>query len=210
MKSALTLAAAALISAGAHAQDDQNYTGFTGVEAGGQFDLVITVGGDFSVVADGDPEDIAEIKIDRRGDDLELEQKSGLFGRTKDLDVTYRITMPSFDDGDFSRGLSARVSGVAGGDVDLDVSTGALVEVSGRCDRVDVDVSTGGELDAEALECRDANVDASTGGGADVFASESVDADATLGGYVEVHGGPGRFSIDESLGGEVRVRGGEG
>lgn len=204
--SAAAIAATLGGAAWADESRDINVSNFKSLDAGGQFELVVTMGQPASVHLEADDDDADDLKIHVDGDELEIEQKSGLFGRNRSLDATVTVTMPALQSAEFSRGLEASVSGLDESGLDIEVSTGANVTMSGRCDTASIEVSTGGMLDAENLQCASVNAEASTGGQASVFASESLSGEASLGGQIEVFGDPQGFDFESSLGGEVTRR----
>lgn len=180
---------------------------FDAIGAFGQFSVEIVQGETAAVTISGDADDIEDVRIDVRRGELRLSQRGrGLFRRQVSLDVNIRVTAPALHTLEFGRGVSAYASGLEGERLEIEVSTGANVQLDGVCASVEYEVSTGGGLRARGLECAEVEVSASTGGSADIFAGESVDASASTGGDVDVYGHPAHTSISTSLGGDVSVR----
>tara|TARA_R110000868_G_scaffold178121_1_gene417607 strand:+ start:1190 stop:1831 length:642 start_codon:yes stop_codon:yes gene_type:complete len=203
----LTALGAAALSGGiASGQDVQqlDLTGFDRINAGGGYQLVVEVGEGWSVTLDGDSDDFDEIEASVDGAELVLRQHQRMFRGRRALDVTVRVTLPAINAVDFHRGVESEVNGIAADAFSVDVSTGAEVELSGSCSALDVDLSTGGSLQARFLECQSVDVDASTGAEGRVFASERAEVHASMGASVRVFGSPSDREAQSSMGGEVR------
>lgn len=199
-------AAAALIAAGAASAEEKtwNLTGFEGVDASAGTHVMVKANPEFSVRAVGDTEAIDRLKVELDGKTLEIGRKSGVqWGRGRK--VTVYVTLPAIKAVGVSSGAHIEASGVEGGPVALDASSGGHAEVSGKCDALAANVSSGGHLSASELKCRTASADASSGGHAEIYVSESVDAEASSGGHVEVTGSPKNVNVDKSSGGQVTV-----
>ncbi|WP_417497719.1 head GIN domain-containing protein [Maricaulis sp.] len=200
------LAATALTAGLALAQDSQTLelNGFDSINAGGGYQLVVTVGEAWSVNLEGDADDFERLEASISHGELSLRQRNRLFRRNRGLDLTVRVTMPAVDGLDFNRGISAEVSGIDAGALSLEVSTGAAAEVSGSCESLDLDLSTGGSLRARNLVCEAVEVASSTGGEARVYASGSAEVRASTGAVVRIFGDPARRDARASMGGEIR------
>ena len=200
------LGATALSTGLASAQDMQqlDLTGFDRINAGGGYQLIVTVGESWSVNLDGDADDFDEIEASLRGSELVLSQHQRMFRGRRNLDVTVRVTLPAIEAIDFHRGVESEVSGIAAETLAVEVSTGAEVRLSGTCGALDLDLSTGASLQARELKCRSVEVDSSTGGEARVFASESAEARASTGASVRIFGEPAHREARSSMGGAVR------
>ena len=207
MKTKLLLAAAVgvLLSGTANAQDGDLLPlgSFDSLDVGGQFELEVTVGPEASVRIDASDKDADELSIEVKNGELDIDQRARFLGRTRSLDARITVTMPSLEEAEFSRGIDAAVSGEFTAPLEIDVSTGALVSFQGTCDSLSLDVSTGGELEARGLECREVTADASTGGVAELYASERFSGDASMGGVLDVYGDPASFDAESSMGGDV-------
>ena len=197
----------AVLAGSAFAQSDQSFDleDFNSIDAGGGFSLVVIVGGEQSVRFEGDGADFDEMEIEVRGTELRLDQESRFFSRRNNLDVTVYVTIPSLESLDFSRGIEADVTGLDTARLDVDVSTGAEVELSGQCEYMSLDMSTGAVLDARELVCSEVDADTSTGAEARIYASEEIDASASMGAMIRVYGSPAHTNVSSSMGGSVRI-----
>ncbi len=202
----LASTAAALLATPAFAETQTfNLAGFTRVSAAAGTTVNVTVGGDYSVVAESTGKGLEKLRVEVVGDELQIgrKHKTISWGRSENVVVT--VTMPALSGLDVSSGASLDATGVDAGAFALDASSGGSLEVTGRCDALTVDVSSGGDIDAEGLLCRTAIADASSGGNADIYASESITGDASSGGNIDVYGKPKNVSKDTSSGGSVSV-----
>ncbi|OFW98572.1 MAG: hypothetical protein A3E78_00955 [Alphaproteobacteria bacterium RIFCSPHIGHO2_12_FULL_63_12] len=202
----LTAATASLLATPAFAETKTyDFDGFTRVSAAAGTSVTVTIGGDYSIVADSTAKGLERLRVELVGDELQIGRKHRTMSWGRSDEVRVRVTMPSVSGLDVSSGASLDAAGLDAAALDLDASSGGSLDVSGRCDQLNVDVSSGGDIDAKTLLCRTANASASSGGAADIYASESVNGDASSGGSVEVSGNPKTVSKDTSSGGDVSV-----
>lgn len=180
--------------------------GFTSVSASAGVDVTISVGGDYSVVAESTPKGLEKLKVELVGDELRIGRQSRTmsWGRSDRVSVT--VVAPALSGVDASSGASVEATGVDAGAFSIDVSSGGDLDIAGRCDALEADVSSGGSIDAVGFLCRTANASASSGGSADIYASESANGDASSGGSVDIHGKPATVNKDTSSGGSVSVQ----
>ena len=91
-------------------------------------------------------------------------------------------------------------------ELEVDVSSGASVELGGACTQLDLDISSGASFEGEGLRCATAKVDASSGSNVQAFASQLADGEASSGANVTFHGQPQQVREDTSSGGTVQAR----
>lgn len=177
------------------------------LDVDGPITVSVILGDEPSFRMEGSPEELDRIKVRQRDGKMKIDAvKDGMFGYKKDLDVRIYITLPSLSDVVVGAGATVDVVGLDEEGARVEVTTGAILEVSGRCDRLDLDVSTGAILRGGSLQCRSVHAEGSTGGSARIFAAEEVKASASTGAVIKVDGQPGRVNKRSSLGGEVSVR----
>jgi hypothetical protein len=192
------LAAASVGTAMAAPRD---HSGFTQVSASAGTDVEVTVGSGFSVDVSGPGADRVVTRVS--GDTLVVERERGFhWGATPRALV--RVTMPRVEGLSASSGSDLVATGVNGGNISLDSSSGADLRVSGRCATFVADASSGADIHAQDLHCENGSVDASSGADARVFASGRLNVDASSGGGVIAYGNPGIGNIDLSSGGSLR------
>ena len=119
------------------------------------------------------------------------------------LKSNYTLTGNSLDV-DVSSGANVDLE-VEYKNVDVDVSSGAYVHIEGDTGDLDVDISSGASFRGENLKSKDAFVDASSGASAKVWATERLSADATSGASISYKGNPSKTNIgsDKWSGGRV-------
>ncbi|MEO1136238.1 MAG: head GIN domain-containing protein [Pseudomonadota bacterium] len=211
LRSVLTAGAVSALAITAAQAETQNYdlSGFSIIDASAGVDVEVTVGGEYSVRAEGSADDLERLRLERRGDALEIgrtRDRSGWFQMGRRWNVTVYVTMPSMTGVDVSSGADVMASGIDAGRFSASVSSGADAKLSGTCDTIEADGSSGADLDARDLRCANAVADVSSGADLIVYASESVEADASSGGDVSVYGAPKTTNIDKSSGGGVSIR----
>ena len=202
------LTGAALLAAPAFAQDrrDIEVDAFHAIEAGGGMRVEVEHGDAPAVWLDGDAGDFEDVRVRVRNGRLDIGRDTGLFNFGSGPDVTVHVVATGLDSLDFGQGVSARVTGLDADDLEVEISTGSAARLDGRCTTLDVDVSTGGMLEASALICEDVEASASTGGSASLHASHSLSGRASMGGELDVHGGPEVHDLRMSMGGDIRIR----
>ncbi len=191
----------AVAAAGTAMAAPRDHTGFTRVSANAGTDVSVTVGPAHSVDVSGPGADRIVTRVS--GQTLIVERQRGWhWGRPPRAQIT--VTMPRAEGLSASSGADLVATGVNGGDIDLDSSSGADLRVSGRCARFSADASSGADIHAQELRCENGSVEASSGGDARVYASGRLDVDASSGGGVVAYGNPGIGNIDLSSGGSLR------
>jgi hypothetical protein len=79
---------------------------------------------------------------------------------------------------------------VVSNEIDIDASSGANLRISGTANEALIDVSSGGNINAKNLQTQNCNADASSGGNVKVQVSRSLVADASSGGNISYSGDP--------------------
>ncbi len=204
---ALSAGVVALSGAAIASEKSYSETGFTRIAAAAGVDVVIEVGDDFAIVAETEEGDFDHLVVQLSGDTLKVKVDRKKRRRWKrEHEFVVRISLPSLVGLDVSSGADVVAKGIDSDMFELEVSSGADADVSGRCGEAEIDVSSGADAHARGLECRIVRAEASSGSDAIVFASEEVEADASSGGDVTVYGGPRIVDIDTSSGGDVSIR----
>ncbi len=202
-------AASALAINAAHAET-RNYdiSGFSTVAASAGIDVEITVGGDYAIRAEGDPQALDRLRIELKNDTLEVGRTKGrgLISIGKKWRTNVFITMPTLEGVNVSSGADLDADGIDSAEFSASVSSGADAELSGSCGTLKANASSGADLEAEGLKCTNVVANASSGADLTAFASQSLTADASSGGDITVYGGPQNTDIDKSSGGDVTIR----
>ncbi len=183
-----------------------NLSGFKRVAASAGTSVNVTVGADYSVTAQSTSEGLEKLRVEVKGDELQIGRKRNMRSWGKGAEMTITVTMPALEAASVSSGADIDITGVDAGAFSLSASSGGSLDIAGRCDALSVSVSSGGDIDAEKLECRSGSATASSGGSAEIFASESVNGSASSGGSVDVYGAPKTVNKNTSSGGSVDVK----
>lgn len=206
----LAAGAASCLAIGAAQAETRNFdlSGFTEIDAAEGVTVEVSVGGSYSVRAEGDGDKIDKLRLRVRGDALHIDRDNGRgwFQVNRRSDFTVYVSMPSLNGVDVSSGAEVTADSINADRFSASVSSGADANLSGRCDTIEADASSGADLNARDLECAHAIADVSSGADITVYASESVRADASSGGDITVYGGPTNTNVDESSGGDVHIR----
>ncbi|MBY0564565.1 MAG: DUF2807 domain-containing protein [Hyphomonadaceae bacterium] len=200
-----TLAAAWLAAfvgcAGIALADTRPLSDFTRVSASAGTNVRVEVGPAFSVDVTGRDADRIVTRVSNGT--LIVEPTRGWSWRGR-REALVRVTMPVVAGLDVSSGSRLTATGLVGGDVDLEASSGANLDVAASCSSFTADASSGADIDASALRCQNGSVDVSSGARAHVFATGRLNVDASSGGDVIASGNPGIGNIDLSSGGSLR------
>lgn len=92
-------------------------------------------------------------------------------------------------------------------DLEVKAVLGANIRLSGNVSgTMDVDIKTGGELDAKALNTKKAKVSISAGGNAEIRASDYVKAQTRAGGTIDIYGKPAKIDQKTIAGGSINQK----
>lgn len=174
---------------------------FSKIDASAGLEVVLKQG-PHNVVVDHSKGEFDRVVVEVKGDTLKLGRKSGIY-RNNSGRVTITVTAPDISSIDVSSGVTLEADNYRFASLDLDVSSGGGVDLSGSCRALSVDVSSGASVDAEDLKCETVTADASSGGSVEAFASRSASGSASSGGSIEFEGNPQEFVKDTSSGGSV-------
>lgn len=190
---------------GAPHSSSQTYTGFDKVDVSAGVEVVLAQGG-FNVNAESpDGSSLDNLIVEVHGKTLRISRKQTMmnWGGPR-----YRVSVsaPAYSAFEASSGSSVDGAGLQLADLDVDVSSGAQMHVSGVCKTLRVEISSGASFDGEDLKCETANIDASSGAHAEAFAARTADGNASSGASVTFHGNPASLEKDSSSGGSVSAR----
>lgn len=87
--------------------------------------------------------------------------------------------------------------------IKLEVSSSGDARLHGSAERLDANISSAGGLKAFNLEVRYCNINISSAGDADIFVTQELNADASSAGHITYKGNPEITKIDKSSAGSV-------
>jgi len=206
------IAGSSIVSA--HEVDDKNrisenydLSGFDNLEIGGVFELDVIVGDSFSVEASGSEDEMENIKVFVEGDTLRIENKKKRWRNNKNRHgVDIKISMPSLSAIAIGGVGEVDITGISGGDLDVEVGGVGEITINGNCKNLDIDIAGVGEMNAKALECEHADIDLAGVGEINVYASQSVDVSAMGVGEVNVYGNPEQVDKNKSFLSQVNIK----
>ncbi|MEL6570177.1 MAG: DUF2807 domain-containing protein [Pseudomonadota bacterium] len=228
----ITSGALILAATTTFAQDKTyNLTGFDEIEVSAGVEVDITVGEDFSVIGTAVRGDIERLDIIQHDNRLMISRESQnrprLFGLLRSEDrFEVSVTLPALtliestsgSDVDVAgatsalesisaaSGSSLRIDSANLGNVSIDAVSGSSLTVSGTCEQLRTDASSGASLSAKGLTCIDVTASASSGASLTVHASGTAAVDASSGASLSLRGGAEITDQDVSSGASVSVR----
>lgn len=180
---------------------------FDRVDAGGVYEIDVTVGPDYSVRVEGAPDEMARVEVSVENGVLKLGQKRPEKRRIRNnLGLTATITLPLLVGFDIAGVAEADVTGISAEAFKANLSGVGDLNLSGTCDALEANVSGVGDLDAEDLKCKDVEVSVSGIGDASVYASESVEARVSGIGSINVYGDPERVEKHKTFLADISIR----
>ncbi len=124
-----------------------------------------------------------------------LEGSSGTLLRTKNTINTSELEV------DGSSGAVLEIDVVAN-EIDIEGSSGSTLRLSGSSNEAEIDVSSGSFINANELQTQNCNADASSGGNIKVMVERSLVAEASSGGNISYKGNP-NVKTKKSVSGSV-------
>lgn len=198
------IATAALVALPAFAETrSYNLSGFDRINVSAGVGVTLNQG-PFAVKADEREGDFSKLILEVRGNTLHVSRKSNGWFNWSGPDYSVTVSAPNITEIGVSSGAEFDGRNLSLKDLDVSVSSGADVELTGSCAGLRVDISSGADFDGEGLKCETASVDASSGADADAFATRTANGDASSGADITFHGKPADFTKDTSSGGSVR------
>ncbi|MDO7883956.1 GIN domain-containing protein [Hymenobacter cheonanensis] len=196
---------------------------FNEVEVHGAFRVVVRQGDSYKVEAAGRTADLADVRLDVRGDRLVVRNRAGgslfsAFDMNKNP-ILVQITLPTLRHLELSGACQADVSGFQGEDLRLEASSASStrlnvnvphlevtassasrVDLSGAAEELSIDGSSASQVEALGLRATRVDLDLSSASQARVHATEELKADLSSGSTARYTGNPGNVQKDLSSG----------
>jgi hypothetical protein len=200
---------------GNYVKEDRTVSGFSSLDVGGAFEVVLTQGNEEKLVVEADAEEIAEIITEVVGKKLKIYTKSSWPSNFHNM--TIYLTFKNLDNINFSgavevdsqgpltfEDLDLEVSGAAeinmnmtASKLDAEFSGASEIEFTGKCASGYIEVSGASEIGAENMEFGDLVLELSGASEATVFATGELRIDASGASSVRYKGGA-KLTIDSS------------
>lgn len=172
---------------GVELRQERNVDDFREVRLLGTGDLLVTSGVDTAVAITCDENLVPLIRTEVDGDVLKIFPEEPI---APEVDLVIEVGTPSIRSVSCAGAGSMEVRGIDEDDFNAGLSGAGKVELYGRADRLEVDVSGVGSVEAEELVAREAIVRVSGVGKAHVNGTERVDARVSGVGKVTYLGNP--------------------
>lgn len=196
---------------------------FDKVSLHGSHDVIVSVGGQPSVRAEGDAEQIERLDIRVEGGELRIGSRrdSSWFGRNRGR-VTVYVTVPSLSGAEIAGSGDMRIDRVEGtafsasiagsGDMDIaalrarqtdfDIAGSGGIRAAGAAEEAQISIAGSGNVSLDAVEMRRASVSIMGSGDVSLRASEAVSGSIMGSGDVTVRG-TARCSVSKMGSGDV-------
>ncbi len=139
---------------------------------------------------------------------LIIKTKSGTFNWGNNTKAAVKVYYTELDEIEASAGASIKAEElIFTEDMDVGVSSGAVIDIEVESESIDADASSGGKLLLEGSATR-GDFDVSSGANLDAsdMVCDNVSADASSGGHLKIHVNK-KLSADASSGGSIRYKG---
>jgi len=223
MKKIMFLLLAILLYIPTQAQTELKLDRFDEIMLSGNVEVTLKKGEESKVYIDGDAYDDDEISVFVKSGELRINALKTLI---KD-DMTVRVTVV-YDNlykvhaqagaqarfGNVYTGQQIKLRAASGARIEAkvdveqvyaNVTEGAVVELEGNTEDLDVKSHTGAQLFAYDLKAENVEAKTTTGGEAYVYASERIDATANTGGYIEYAGKPNIRNKNSGIAGSIHA-----
>lgn len=201
-------------------EKELNLPSFASLKVFGPFRVFLHPGDTEKVIIISDEDNIENVLAEVKNGRLKIKFVDDIWRNEKPrVEVYYKVLSEIVSEADARvksgstiKTESLRISLSSGGQADLEidvtqldisVTTGAMLILGGHAVVQESQVNTGGEIDALDLDCEEVYVRAGTGGRARVRALKLIDARSSMGGHVSYSGNPETRDQNTSLGGTI-------
>jgi Putative auto-transporter adhesin, head GIN domain len=166
--------------------ESRQVSDFTRVDASGGINVAVRMGPAISVEVSAQPNILPIIATDVQDGTLIIHSTQA-YNTSEGVHVA--ITVPALVGVSLSGGSQGTAEALGGDHLDVSLSGGAGMTVSGALTGVTLEASGGSTANLDALQCETADVELSGGASARVRASDAVTGSASGGSHVTVLGG---------------------
>lgn len=186
---------------GTSAREARTVADFTRIEAGGAIHVEVQIGSPRSVSVQADDNLLGHVLTDVDDGTLRLSMRSGSY-ETK-TQILVEVVTPSLTGLVLDGAAHAAVAGLEGGSLRVAESGAAKVELRGRVDVLDADLSGAADLAAYGLDAARVEIDVEGAGEAEVSVRDELSADVSGAGKLRYRGKPARMRAEASGAGSV-------
>jgi hypothetical protein len=208
------------LSVSAQETETRSLSDFNEISVGEAINVTLVPGNKNEAVVKVRNIDLEDVETDVRGGTLKIELSGS---RYRNIDVEITLTYKSIEGLHVSSAadvvtkgaikstsLDLSVSSAANAvleiiaeKIDVEVSSSGDLELTGKTTSQRVSVSSAGDYDAYDLSCDEAYVRASSAGSARINATKKIDAKASSAGSIKYRGEPDKVYVNSSSGGDV-------
>lgn len=167
--------------------ESRNISGFTGIDAGGVFQIEVTAQKDFAVEIEADDNLLQYIKTEVDGGTLEISTEKKLSTKNP---IRIRISAPDIEKIEASGASMIALDGLKNEGLTIDSSGASKITVRGETNKLLIDTSGASQIDAENLTAENANVDASGASHISLFVTNTLRTDASGASSIKYAGNP--------------------
>lgn len=185
-----------------------NIKNFNAVQIGSGMNLTVVQSEKFGITAAGEPDDLKDLIVEKRGDVLKIKFRRSSFFGSHHHKVSFNINMPELKRLELSGGakadikmniksnkFSAEMSGgsymkgdLKCGSISFDCSGGSQAKLNGSGTNLNVDGSGGCGINLKEFSVKNVNIELSGGSSAVVNMNGKLDADLSGGSRVYYYG----------------------
>jgi hypothetical protein len=169
------------------AEEKREISDFSEIELGGSYNVDITVGEETSLTIEGDDNLLKYVRTYVRGKKLIIDTERNINPR-KDILVT--ITTPELDELYGSGACDIFIDKIKSETFYLNMSGACSIKANGHVDKLKIQISGAGSVDAERLIANAVKVDISGASSASVYADEYLQATVSGVGSIDYYGDP--------------------
>lgn len=173
---------------------------FKGVDAGGIFNVEVTLGKGFGVEVEADDNLLEHIRTEVRGGVLKIETAKRL---KSDSPIRVRVSAPDLETVEVSGASKMSVTGVNNAALKIDTSGASQLKVDGFTSNLTVDISGASKIEASNLKAENASVDASGASSVNLFVTGRLVSEASGASKIAYEGTPS--SVDKNASGAGRI-----
>lgn len=194
----------------AQARDHEN---FTRIHLYAPVDLIVEVGGDYSVSLEGEERAVNNLLsrvanrtlfVSMRSDDAAgglinnrsiIVMNGKRFVNGKALgDLVMHVTLPMLSGLSMAGAGDATITGLDSTYLEFSLAGSGDIDARGQCGRLSVRLAGSGDVDADDLICSEVDVTIAGSGDVDVYARDAADLKVSGSGDISVKGAPGTVS----------------
>lgn len=169
------------------ATETRDVSGFTGVDAGGVFQVEIAAQEEFGIEIEADDNLLPLIKTEVRSGVLHIESEEKISPKNT---IRVRISAPDIQSIEASGASKVSLNSLKNSVLKIDTSGASKVLINGETASLTINVSGASKVDAENLKAENATIDASGASHASVFVSGRLNADASGASRIIYSGNP--------------------